>query len=139
MSLEDSGSYSNREGSKGRLNNLGWSPKWEDQLATLKIDFGIERRKITAVAVQSKEGQFVSAYELVYSEEGLSWRHWVVNAYEKVCNLFYSLKVAEMTFYVKPFYRDETPKFDRELCVAAHLFVEESLTMITKTDRDWLE
>ena len=43
------------------------------------------------------------------------------------------------TFYVKPFYRAETPKLDREPCVAAHLFVEESLTMITKTDRDWLE
>ena len=41
--------------------------------------------------------------------------------------------------YVKPFYRAETPKLDREPCVAAHLFVEESFTMITKTDRDWLE
>ena len=43
-----------------------------------------------------------------------------------------------ISFYVKPFYRAETPKLDRELCVAAHSFVEESLTMITKTDRDWL-
>ena len=98
MSLEDSESYSYREGSKGRLNNLGWSPRWEDPLATLKIDLGLERRKVTAVAVQSKEGEFVSAYEMIYSEEGLSWRHWVVNAHEKVCNLFHSLKVAEITF-----------------------------------------
>ena len=43
------------------------------------------------------------------------------------------------SIYVKPFYRAETPKLDREPCVAAHLFVEESFTMITKTDRDWLE
>ena len=100
MSMKDSASYSNHEGTKGRLNNLGWSPQWEDHLATLKINFGLERRKITAVAVQSKEGHFVSAYELVYSEDGLSWRHWVVNAHELVGNLFHSLKVVEMTFNV---------------------------------------
>ena len=36
----------------------------------------------------------------------------------------------------KPRPNSQTPKRDRELCVATHLFAEESLTMITKTDRD---
>ena len=89
MSLSASGSFSNSPSYNGRLNNqYGWGPRWEDPLATLKIDFGHERMRITAVAIQSYVGQFVTSYELLYSPEGLVWRHLIENAHEKVRNRF---------------------------------------------------
>ena len=83
--MKYSSSYSYNQGYYGRLNNYrGWNPRLEDYLATLKIDFGLEKKKITAVVAQSWYGQFVSSYELLYSVDGSSWRHWIENAHEKV-------------------------------------------------------
>lgn len=88
MSLTASSYYSNGPASYARLNHYrGWSPTHDDNLVTLKIDFGIERRVVSAVAVQSGTGYSVSAYELYYSVDGLSWRHFVENAHEKVLRL----------------------------------------------------
>ena len=64
-------------------------------------------------------------------------RNIFISEYSPTSNL--NLGSAKWSFYVKSFYRAETPKRDRELCVAAHLFADGSLMMITKTDRDWLE
>lgn len=76
--------YSVVQGYKARLNGNGWNPHHIDPLAVLKIDFGAAKKKITAIAVQSGLGYFVSAYELSYSVDGWSWRHWIENAREKV-------------------------------------------------------
>lgn len=85
MSLVASTGYSNHMGDKGRLySSMGWSPRYDDPLATLKIDFGIQRKIISAVAVQSMKGQFVFTYELLYSPDGLSWRYWTENGHVKV-------------------------------------------------------
>jgi len=88
MSLTASSNYHYSPASYARLNHYrSWVPRHEDNLVTLKIDFGIERRVISAVAVQSGIGYSVSAYELYYSVDGLSWRHFVENAHEKVLRL----------------------------------------------------
>lgn len=79
-------SYSYTQGYKARLNYYtnGWSPTHSDSLAVLKIDFGAAKKTITAIAVQSGFGYFVSAYEISYSVDGWSWRHWIENGREKV-------------------------------------------------------
>ena len=78
--------YSTTQGYKARLNYYpyGWHPTHDDQLAVLKIDFGAAKKKITAIAVQSGLGYFVSAYEISYSVDGCSWRHWIEHGREKV-------------------------------------------------------
>ena len=76
--------YSTVQGYKARLNSYGWNPTHSDPLAVLKIDFGAGKKQITAIAVQSGLGYFVSAYELSYSVDGWSWRHWIEHAREKV-------------------------------------------------------
>ena len=81
-----SSSYSYTQGYKARLNYYayGWNPTHRDSLAVLKIDFGAAKKTITAIAVQSGVGYFVSAYELSYSVDGWSWRHWIESGREKV-------------------------------------------------------
>lgn len=76
--------YSTVPGYGARLNSYGWNPTHIDPLAALKIDFGAAKKKITAIAVQSGLGYFVSAYEISYSVDGWSWRHWIEHAREKV-------------------------------------------------------
>lgn len=77
-------SYSYTQGYRARLNSYGWNPTHIDPLAVLKVDFGPAKTKITAIAVQSGLGYFVSAYEISYSVDGCSWRHWIEHAREKV-------------------------------------------------------
>jgi len=82
--------YSTVPGYRARLDSSGWIPTYIDPLAVLKIDFGAAKKKITAIAVQSGLGYFVSAYEISYSVDGWSWRHWIENAREKVKTIFMS-------------------------------------------------
>ena len=77
-------SYSYNQGYKARMNSYGWNPTSNDPLAVLKIDFGDAKTKITAIAVQFGLGYFVSAYEISYSVDGWSWKHWIENGREKV-------------------------------------------------------
>lgn len=77
-------SYSYNQGYKARMNSYGWNPNPNDPLAVLKIDFGDAKTKITAIAVQFGFGYFVSAYEISYSVDGWSWKHWIENGREKV-------------------------------------------------------
>ena len=78
-----SSSYSRNQGYYARLNDRGWYPTATDELATLKIGFQPEKRKITAIALQSGGG-YVSTYELYYSPDGLSVEPWIDNALAKV-------------------------------------------------------
>lgn len=78
-----SSSYSTTQGYYARLNDRGWYPTATDELATLKIGFQPEKRKITAIALQSGGG-YVSTYELYYSPDGLSVEPWIDNAFAKV-------------------------------------------------------
>lgn len=74
-------------GYNARLNNAyTWNPQYSDELAALKIDLGPHKKKLTALAVQSAASGFLTKFELSYSEEGWSWRHWVEDAREKVFN-----------------------------------------------------
>lgn len=85
--MMQSTSYSYVQGYKARLYHGNyWGPVFTDKLAVLKIDFGSSKIKITAIAVQSGYGYFVSAYELSYSVNGWSWRHWIEHGSEKVLN-----------------------------------------------------
>lgn len=78
-------SYSYHYGYRARLHNSAyWGVRTDDALAVLIIDFGSAKIQITALAVQSGSGYFVSAYELSYSVDGWSWRHWIENGSEKV-------------------------------------------------------
>lgn len=78
-------SYSYVYGYYARLHHYRyWNAIHTDTLAVLKIDFGSAMVKITAIAVQSGSGYFVSAYELSYSVDGWSWRHWIEHGNEKV-------------------------------------------------------
>ena len=78
--------YSTTQGYKARLNyyTYGWIPTYGDQLAVLKIDFGAAQKRITAIALQSGSGFFVSGYEISYSVDGWSWRYWIEHGREKV-------------------------------------------------------
>ena len=76
--------YTYYQGYRARLNSYGWHPTFVDALAVLKIDFGAAKVKVTAIAVQSGTWHFVSAYEIFYSVDEWSWRHWVEHAREKV-------------------------------------------------------
>ena len=78
-----SSSYSRNQGYYARLNDRGWYPTATDELATLKIGFQPEKRKITAIALQSGGG-YVSTHELYYSPNGLSVKPWIDNALSKV-------------------------------------------------------
>ena len=78
-----SSSYSRNQGYYARLNDRGWNPTASDELATLKIGCQPEKRKMTAIALQS-EGGYVSTYELYYSPDGLSVEPWIDNALGKV-------------------------------------------------------
>ena len=80
-------SYSYTYGYRARLNSYGWNPTYVDSLAVLKIDFGSAKKKITAIAVQSGLRYFVSTYELSYSVDGWSWRHWIEHGREKVIKM----------------------------------------------------
>ena len=83
--MKYSTSYSYVYGYKARLHNSAyWGVRSDDALAVLKIDFGPEKVRMTAMAVQSGSGYFVSAYELSYSVDGWSWRYWIENGSEKV-------------------------------------------------------
>ena len=53
--------------------------------------------------------------------------------------IIYSVPYCKIIFYVKPFLQAGIPERDREFCVAAHLFSEETVTIMTKTETDWLE
>ena len=106
LQIMASSAYSSNQGYEARLNNYrGWQPFITDRLAALKIDFGSYKRKITAVALQSEADSMITRYEISYSVDGWSWRHWIVNArevstllaerfclldYHEVCSVLYS-------------------------------------------------
>ncbi|XP_022785985.1 uncharacterized protein LOC111326284 [Stylophora pistillata] len=79
-----SSSTSDHEGYHARLKNShDWIPQNADKHAFLKIDFGSYKQRLTALAIQSGSGGFVTKFKLSYSVEGWSWRHWIEDAREK--------------------------------------------------------